>query len=1119
MAEFLETSGNIPTVQGYAPRFPQDVCTLGFVEAALAAITGTTATFVTTADQIPSGAAGKSFTFMFEALGFGETAPVTLDITGYTGAGTSRTEGLLWTVDNPTAGTYDMTATLRRTVLGEDSEVTDTLSWTWTVATSLVNASITTVSLSAAAFGQNAQIGLLVDGTGPFRFVKLSGTAPEGVVLLENQFFTQAQAALSIFSGIPLQEGTGTAIEIGCIGATSATASATFAGGIDVQREPAFVGLNALPVLPVNTPGRFELGTFIRALPAVASVSASPALGTLANNLTLTGTAIVWGDLTSLAGQTTSDITFQLESNGIGSAGAFTQKLQVASISVDVPANQVVFSWSRLALSATDGQSISAIADLGQGAALQMNVSGGIASGTAPLWGSAESALLFTNSARSTLGGPGIDCDLYPHGLAVRVKFLSSTPAGTRQWYGSLGQFGYFDKGTTGAAVAPVYDSFATVRKNSAAAATTFSYTPSSGATIRAITLWAGGSNSVDYITSVSMSATGGSVALNRFAFSAQANRCSWGYFLGSGLPAGSVYNFNIAYTGSHNTNIDFYAVGVKATGDCRLLDTKILATSNAALSLTLSYSGVPALGLGFMQTRDSATADVVLSNTLALIANQGGAFGSTYAFRQSATGSANFTLALSQSAGQAAVLLGAAIAETTSPTNPQLGIANSSFGAANVASAIAQYNNYIIYHESPTSSRIRIGSISAAAILSLTATSGLTGRMNDFYFGGNTGADFNLQAFRVIRGTIDIAGSQGDAHIAWLSAQGAGSITPPPSVSTSPSNVVSTGHALIIGEINSDILWSQHRSNVYVITGYSGVTSGTSLHNHGVDEIPESGHLINGFKDVQKVTRSVPGQGTRNFVRTTVWNTMPNYPRGAGSTLPPSIRLNGACGYSSAITIGANIWYAFAMFGLDIAGMTDTAGFDLGLVGCHDSVNQTHPAETPWSGFIEPANSGASYSLVFVRRCQPLNTSGGVTQGDTRMEKRASTAASGLLETDYVEVIINFQLGYLTSQGPFWRCWVAKNGTFLNSGNPTINDTGRLGYNLANENHEGRMVMGPYLWNGAQGFTMPANGVPGTGLKGIRWDVRKSVVIRNGTSGGVPVNRDTLLGYLRLVE
>ncbi len=1119
--KFLPTSGNDSMEDGYTPRFRQDVCTFGYVEDALQAITGNSSTFVTTDDQIPGGVSGVFFSFRFEATNYGDTSPIALDVTGYAGTGTSRTQGLLWTVDAPTPGTYDMVATLRRTTGGENDTVLDTLSFTWTVATTLVNASIQSVSLSAAAYGQNAQVGILVDGTGPFRFTKISGSLPAGVVLLENQFFTQGQAAQTIVSGTPLQEGSGTTVEIGVIGATSVTASASYTGGINIEREPTFVGLNALPVLPVNTPGRFELGTFVRAFPAVASVSADPALGTLADNLTLTGTAIVWGNLTSLAGQTTTDITFQLESNGIGSAQAFTQRLQVASISVDIPANQVIFSWSRLALSATDGQSISAIADLGQGAALQMKVAEGIGSGTAPTWDSAESALAFRHSARSTLGGTGIDCDIYPHGIAARVKFLSSTALGTRQWYGSSSQFGYFDKGTTGAAAAPTYEGFGTYFKNSLASASTFSFTPSAGASIRGMVLFGGTQASTDYVTSVSMSATGGSVALSRFAFSAQGSRAAWGYFLGSGLPAGSIYNFNVAYTTAHNTNIWMNAIGLQATGDCRILDSKILASAISAYAVTLSYSGVPALGLGTFTTRDSATADVVLSSTLALVDNKRDAFASHYSFRQSAAGSSNFSMALSQSGAQVAVLIGLAIAEATSPTVPQIGIASNQLGQVPVASAIAQYNNILIYHDSPLSSRLRIGSLSAGAMQSLTAASGaLTGRMNDFYLGGNTGADFNIQALRVIRGTIDVSGSQGTAHINWLSAQGAGTITPPPSVSTAPQNVVSTGHSLIIGEINPDLLWSEHRANVYAIAGYSGVTSGTSLHNKVLrDNVPESGHMVNGFLDVQKTTRTVPGQGTRNFVRTTVWNTMPNYPRAAGSTLPPSIRMNGACGYSSVITIGTNNWYAFAMFADDSSylNMTNASGYDLGLIGLHQ-VTGIGPGETPFSGFIEPVN-GTTYSLVFVRRTQPLNQDGTVTQNGKLMEKRASTLISGLTENDYIEVIINFQLGYLTSQGPFWRAWVYKNGVALNSGNPVVNDTGRLGFNLSDQRHEGRLVLGPYLWNGAEGFTMPVNNIPGAGLKGIIWDVRKSIVIRNGTAGGVPVNRDTLLGYLRLVE
>lgn len=1103
MNDFVRTAQGLMD-DSYTPTGPKSVLTLEYVENRLANLVGA-ASFLTTAAEIPTGIASAPYIFDFRFVRGNNTS---MQIVGYAASGFTIDSNGRFTIPAPVAGSYTCQAQLWGGI-GTDT-LEDTLDFTLTIASSLIDASITTTTLDDLIYGQDALLPIAVSGTGPYRFS--ASLMPAGVVVSSTNFLTAAQAAMTIASGVPTQPGTTGPINIAVIGASGVKSVATFASGIAVLRYPEFVGLATLPVFPANTPGSWSFLPFVEGFPQPTVELASGALPS--DNMTLTASVLVYGNLTSAAGTTTQDLTFKASSS-VGSA-QYVGRIQVATASADVPASGVIFSWTRANFSASDGAVISAIPDVAQGALLQMRAIEGFSGGIGPRWDSAGSALQFRNASGSTIGGAGIDCGSAPHAIGILGTFLSSTPVGVRQWYGSQGQFGYVERGVGGAAAAPVLHASGAFSK-SVSLMTSYAFTFTHSTALKGVAAFCGLQFSTDRISTISISAAGVSTTLPRFATNTQGPHRAYGYFLGSGIPEGNLLNFNLTFDTAFTAGVTVVVAGFSAGTDTRILASSALATASTTLTTTLAYSGVPAKALGWVTTRATGSAIASWSSNMTMVHQAGyNTYGNHFGV-QTTAGSANFAVSFVQSGTAAnAVMIAAAIAEDAQSAGHALAIVNAgSLGySPAIASLFGQSNVVMVYHESPTAGRARIND----TLYSLSGGVSLSGLMNNVYLGGNVGADFNVQAIQVWKGVFDISGSQGTAMKNWLSAQ-ATSTFPQPSLSTSVTAILDTDSRWLSGCVVSAARSFGWHSSQLTITGPSG------LEGSQFRAVPEATGLTSNGRTVLIKTAGAFGQDVgRTYIRHAISNQIASYP----NPKAPYKRIGEAPGYRTGM-YGNVFWYAMDLV-LDNDFYVDMSGrHNISLFGLHH-VNFGSVTLTPFTAFLGPRTDQAGCDFFMLVR-----NNGGTLNNETlsSVTLRSATADNLVAGRRYL-LIVQFKPQFADTSG-FLKVWIREDNlttgtkTWRNAGNPVLSYTGRVGHNETNLALEPRPTPAIYNWRSGQSgsagvspHNILGDAWPNTenewfghsGEAGFALCFSRGGCIRD-TAGTVAVTRDTLAGFL----
>lgn len=1129
---FVRTDGTIAMDDDYSPELPQQVVTLAKLNERLAGLSGNSQ-FLTTDDSIPNTRTGAPYIFQFEYLGNQSTY---VDIEGYTGA-YSISNGK-WIIQDPIAGTYTCTAYLRERASGDDSGIgreMDSIAFTFVVTespTDITFVSFGSLTMPSFTWGQAAAWPVQFTGTGPIQ-LGIEGTLQTGVNLITSQLLDQAQAAVSIVTGTPLQEGSyGGTVIIKAHGATGVTASAT-ASVTAVLRSPQFVGLSQLPIFPASGSGAVALAQFVRGYPA-PTLTADPSLDTIQAGLSLSGYDILYTtSLISLQGTQSNPITFTL-TNALSESATTTLRIAVQSAGT-VPLVGTIFSWTQSnEATSVSGATVSTFNDVAQGAALQMRVADGVAGGTGPTWDQTNRAAQFRQSAKSTLGGLGIDAGIYPNTVTMRANIKSTTPTGTRQLYGSNNEGGYLNIGTGGASTVSFLGTTRVIKVGGSAVSNNLVYLSLSSqpAGIALLVGWPAFTGNISTVTVSSASSGGSTVPLSLVAAITGSNCLSQIFFVGDTIPpigSASALWINVVYGSSNGTGAMLTGVGVRGSQNMRVVDAKTLASTGTNASVTLSKSGVQALVLSSLCGRmGSATDLTIIGGNTQLDSND---FGASLAIAgyQTTVGSANAAAGWSTSAASWAVAA-IAVAESGGASTRALGIGVSAQPAYTSAlSADVLYdvwNSYIFSHRNASQGAIRVN----ATVFSVSGTA-VGGTLNDFYLGGATGADFDLRAIRVHYGAFDIAGSQGTAEIAYLSAQDATVL--PPSVSTTP----------VAGLLDTDprrtAVINAWRGNAWHTSANSGAPSyfitSQGVTGRSLAAVPQSGLLVPnlaGQANQKRVWTTTTGAGSvdvasgRQYYMLQVDNDTQYYV--PGSTVEDTVRVGLGATYRSGI-YGNIYWQGFDLvFDPSMYSAVMYEGtFNISIGGIHH-VNAPGISGTPFTLFVQKDGAGsAAATFGFLRittRRHPLNTDGTLNT-TTREEINSNLTNYPMTAGKRYVLAYRYRLdGSLAATG-FLTVYLRENNTWLNNGNPILNYTGRLGYQLSNQNIEQRPFPALYNWatsaradGAARTSAWPAtvNNIIDSGRRGFRFWSSKGLIIREQSlSGQVAVNRNTVAAFL----
>ena len=1126
---FVRTDGTVQMDPGYSPELPQQVVTVAKLNERLSGLSGNSQ-FLTTAANIPNTATGKPYIFQFQYLGNQSTY---VDIAGYTGA-YSITSGK-WVIADPVAGEYTCTAYLRERAAGDDSSIgreMDSIDFTFVVTqspTDIAFVSFGALTMPSFTWGQPAAWPVEFTGTGPIQ-LGIEGTLQPGVNLITSQLLDQAQAEVSIVTGSPLLEGSyGGTVIIKAYGATGVTASAT-ASVTSVLRPPQFVGLSQLPVFPASGSGTVSISQFIRGYPA-PTLTANPSLDTIQAGLSLSGYDILYTTpLISLQGTQSNPITFTL-TNALSESATTTLRIAVQSAGT-VPLAGTIFSWTQsIEATSISGATVSTFNDVAQGTALQMRVADGVAGGTGPTWDQANRAAQFRQSAKSTLGGLGIDAGIYPNTVTMRANIKSTTPTGTRQLYGSNNEGGYLNIGTGGASTV-AYLGTVRVVKGSTAVSSSLVYLSLSSqpAAVALLVGWPTWTGNISTVTVSSSSSGGTTVPLSLAAAITGSNCLTQIYFLGDTIPpigSASALWINVVYGGTNTTVAMFTGVGIKGSQNMRVLDAKTLASTGTNASVTLSKSGVAALGLSSFCGRVGSAADltIVSGNTSLGTANVFGPTSLAVAGYQTTVGSSNTAMGWSLSVAYSFALASIAVAESGGASTRALGIgvsANPAYTTALSADVLYDvWNSYIFSHRNASQGAIRVN----ATVFSVSGTA-VGGLLNDFYLGGASGADFDLRAVRVHYGAFDIAGSQGTAEIAYLSAQDVTVL--PPSVSATP----------VTGLLDTDprrvVVVNAWRGNAWHTSANSGAASyfivTPGITGRSLAAVPQSGLLVPnlaGQANQKLVWSTTTGAGSvdvasgRQYHMLQIDNDTAYYV--PGSTVDDTVRVSMGATYRSGI-YGNTYWQGFDLV-LDpsIYGPVLLEGvFNLSIGGIHHT-NTATITLTPFSFYIQKATDSTYGFFRITLRRHPLNTDG--TLNTTTQEEINSNLTSYPMTAGKRYVFVyRYKLDGALGASGFFTAYLRENSTWLNNGNPILNYTGRLGYQLANQNIEQRPVATLYNWatsakaDGAartSAWPSTVNNIMSSGRRGFRMWSSKGYVIREQSISGLPaVNRDTVTAF-----
>lgn len=1123
---FVRTDGTVQMDADYVPTNPQQVVTLARLQERLSGVTGNSQ-FLTTAASIANTATGKPYIFQFQYIGNQSTY---VDIEGYP-YDFSISSGK-WTIANPVAGTYNCRAVLRERPLGVESglgQEMDSIDFTFVVTESPTNISFLSfgaLDMPSFTWGQNAVWPVTFSGTGPIQ-LGIEGSLQQGVNLITAQLLDIAEAGVSIVTGVPLLEGSvGGVVIIKATGATGVTASAT-ASLTSILRSPAFVGLAQLPIFPASGSGSVALSQFIRGYPA-PTLTVSPSLDTLQAGLSLSGYDILYTQpLISLQGTQSAPFTFTL-ANASESA-SITLRVAVQSAGT-VPIAGTVFSWTQSnEATSVSGATVSVFNDVAQGTALQMRVADGVVGGTGPTWDQTGRAAQFRYSAKSTLGGLGIDAGIYPQTVTMRAKILSTTPTGTRQIYGSNNEGGYINIGTGGASTVSFLGSARQVKTGPGSAVTnnlvylSLSSQPAGVALLYSSPLW---TNNISSVTVSSASSGGTTVPLSLVAAVTGSGCFSHIYFLGDSIPqigSASALWINVVYGGSDANAALLAGIGIGGSQNLRVLDSKVLASTGTNASVTLSKSGVQSIALSAFIMRRGSTSDVtILSNNIsAITANNYGA-ASSYAGRESAAGSSNATMGWSISGAASFAIASIAVAESGGASTRALGIgvsAQVAYTTALSADAIFDvWNSYIYSYRNASQGAVRVN----ATVYSVSGTA-VSSTLNDFYLGGATGVDFDLRAVRVHYGAFDIVGSQGNAEITYLNAQDTTVV--PPSISATPVT------ALLDTDPRKSSVINAWRGNAWHTSANCGASISflgpNSVTGNLLASTPDSGLIApNRAGTFNKLvfTRST-GAGSvdvasgRLYYQFQVDNDTQLYV--PTSTTNNTARIGLVQGYRTGI-YGQVFWAACdmvldpSMYAQVPVSFTWNISISLGM-----HASGVAP-QNPLSAFIQNNNSagGTQGYLRLSPRRHPLNSDGTLNTGGWEEMTTILTQYPMTAGKRYV-IVYQYKLdGSLAATG-FLKVWMRENSTWLNNGNPIHTYTGRFGFQVSDQSIEQRHFPAIYNW-ATQGTTPNAsawpavNNIISSGNRGLRIWGSKGMIIREQSLSGYPaVNRDSLTGFI----
>lgn len=740
----------------------------------------------TQATDISQATEGVPYIFPFNYSG---NPPPEPRITGYTGQFQLTDRGV-FIINSPIEGTY----TCQFQLLDDEGNIAAFLDFTLSVVkvSDLITATIESDDLDDVIFGDpNPRVPLIVGGSGPYRNLRVTaGALPDGIAPISGQTLTAAELAITCLTGLAVQEGAGVSVTLGITGANGVEVTKVFSNGVTVNREPSWVNLEKLAILPNNTPGTLDLTKFVRAYPAVTSMTASPALSTIHANLGITGLTITYGDLTTIANTQKGPITLTLGDSGIGEPGELTSLLEVKTTGTVPPLPGIIseFDFSTLALSEDDD--VVVVNDIAQGSVIQMTVAPGY---SAPTFNATTKAAKFRGNQGMRI--PNL-IDLPPYAIGWKGTIFDTSSTGVVNFMTSQSENLNIDQGVAGGN-APVFVDSQTSTKSGTASSYSFDFTPSSA--INVFALCAGhGSTGTDRIASVTI--TGDDdvpVAVPRVPTNGRAvettgeNVSAYAYFLGSGVPAGTL-TVNITFDSSNATVIRFTAFGWLATTDCEIVDSDKVQSVTANPSVTLTTGGRECTAFGILMSGHDDAGSITSGAGLTPVGTKND-FGVAIYCVDRLTTETTSNVTFGYTAASENVAMVAVLVSEVQGTGTTLSSSKDAKGNTGVqASYLNNAKRNIIYLSGVGAGSYWNNGVKEA--LSLSGSGDFAGRLNDIIFRGTSGCDLDLEHVIIWKGTL----SDGDA--ATLDTRLNTDLTPPtPPPPNPPAGVQASGGDTIV--------------------------------------------------------------------------------------------------------------------------------------------------------------------------------------------------------------------------------------------------------------------------------------------------------------------------------
>lgn len=1085
--------------------------------------------FITVAGDLDPGIEGQHYFFEFQWTG----SHVYLTVEGYPRV--FHVQGRSIYIPACVPGSYTLLAQLCVDAGSHLDQVVDTLEIPWTVLalTDLSNAVINTVNpLPAINYRGAATISLDVSGSGPFKLRLKAGALPEGVSLRYG-YLTRNELAQSFIEGSATREGAGTSFGISIEGANAVESSTyTFASGIPVNRAPGFEGFSSIPVLPTNTPGAVDLAPFIRAYPAIDEMTISPALSTFSANLAISGLTFTYGDLTAVNGQTSGDFVLTLESNGVG-----TPENKTISFTVDAvpppPPTGVISRHSTLTVPATTTNAlVPYLDDVAQGNAIRLHAISSDANSESGRWlgdGASQGIYMRTGNPYSLMGIEGLNIGAPPYSLDLRWKPKSDTSAGDRLIWSAGDMKVYLNLGATGGGAATYLSSVATEYTGSRTS-NTRTYTPASA--IAGVLVIVQTVTATDLVSSVVLD--GASPITVPLVTSAHntvgADLRTYYHFLGSGIPAGTL-SVKATYSGSTTTSTHITVIGLTASTDLEIVGTATPETGTQSNSaITVPANSRDSIAIMSLFTGLANVSDITSGGSQTRIAGYEHT-SNTYAGvidYQTTHSSTDFNASWTNASDNVAIC-GVKIGEVQGSGTKigfKKGTGNIAYTPTMAATLTTNAWHSTIF-EVITADTAKITNDGTSYDISGTA---IAGDLSEMRLGGSGMANFDFRGCQQFRGAHD-ASSRAAAKT-WLDAQDSGTPPPPPpppagSITKDWAGWTQPGAV----QCNADMTFQQHDGARIRLT--CGNASSPNLHNRNITLPDATGDFrIGNVIALQRVDRTVTYLGaTRKAFNWRLWSTMPLW---SGND---SIRLHADAIVYQAYTYGVTGWWSLFRFEIDdtyqyLNGVNSNVAF-----ADHHELAADYPGvasikSTQFTAGLNPQNGGGT-GTIFYRNIRGHSTVHATFREDTatQLVSGATTPQFKVVAGKVYDVVMYVRAHPWDSGDSLLQIWAAEDGVLLNSGNPFVNYTGRFGYNvgptetdgLANPRMNRRPLgQGLYITRGTFHFTnIPADNkawVP-SGAKGVEMWCFKSATCPDGTYGGIKMNLNEALAYLRRDE